>query len=145
MRTVGPVFTIVRAGPGDVALVAHAADLFDDAPAAEHTAKFLAAPGHHLLIALGGGGPIGFVTGVEMVHPDKGTEMCVYELGTREDRRREGVATALLQALTELASECGCYGMWVATEPGNDAAIVTYRRAGFAGPAPVVHFERTLP
>ena len=35
-----------------------------------------------------------------------------------------------MEALLALARERGCYGMWVATEPGNEAAIATYRRAG---------------
>lgn len=136
--------TIVRAGPGDVALVIAAADLFDAPPTPAHTAEFLAAGGHHLLLAVDGDEPVGFVSGIETLHPDKGVEMLVYELGTREDRRREGIATKLLAALAELATERGCYGMWVGTEPDNAAAHAAYRRAGFDGPHPVVHFDVAL-
>lgn len=139
------MFTIMRAAAGDDELVARAAELFDDPPVPEHTATFLATPGHHLLFAVDGDDPIGFVTGVEMVHPDKGREMCVYELGTREDRRREGVATALLAALRDVATELGCYGLWVATEPDNEPAIATYRSSGYVGPTDVVHLEHSLP
>ena len=35
----------------------------------------------HLLMALEDERPVGFVTGIETVHPDKGTEMYLYELG----------------------------------------------------------------
>ena len=136
--------TIVRAAAGDVELVLGAAELFDGPPVREHTLTFLNSPGHHLLLALDGDDAVGFVTGVEMTHPDKGTEMCVYELGTREDRRREGIATALLTELTRLARERSCYGMWVGTEPDNAAAHATYLRAGFAGPESVVNFERAF-
>lgn len=132
---------IVHVAPTDAALVMAAADLFDRPPTLEHTATFLAAAGHHLLLALDGDEPVGFVTGVETAHPDKGVEMFVYELGTREDRRREGIATALLGELAELARARGCYGMWVPTEPDNAAAHATYRSAGFAGPEHVVHFD----
>jgi ribosomal protein S18 acetylase RimI-like enzyme len=136
------VVTIVHAGPDDADLVLRAADLFDHPPVPEHTATFLAAPGHHLLVALDGHEPVGFVSGVETIHPDKGTEMFVYELGTHEDHRRRGVATALLDELRRIAADRGCNGLWVATEPDNAPAIATYLRAGYRGPESAVMFER---
>lgn len=136
--------TIVRAGPGDVGLVMAATELFDEPPIVEHTEAFLAAEGHHLLLAVDGDDPIGFVSGIETRHPDKGVEMLVYELGTREDRRREGIATKLLAELEQIARARGCYGMWVGTEPDNAPAQATYRAAGYAGPEAVVHFDREL-
>jgi [ribosomal protein S18]-alanine N-acetyltransferase len=69
------------------------------------------------------------VTGVEMTHPDKGTELFLYELGVAEDVRGNGIGRALVEALLALARERGCYGMWVLTEEENDAAVATYRRA----------------
>jgi ribosomal protein S18 acetylase RimI-like enzyme len=71
---------------------------------------------------------------VETTHPDKGTEMFLYELSVHPAHRRQGVATTLVNSLAELARGRGCYGMWVATEPDNSAAISTYRRAGAATP-----------
>jgi ribosomal protein S18 acetylase RimI-like enzyme len=136
------VVTIVHAGPDDADLVLRAADLFDHPPVPEHTATFLAAPGHHLLVALDGHEPVGFVSGVETIHPDKGTEMFVYELGIHEDHRRRGVATALLDELRRIAADRGCNGLWVATEPDNAPAIATYLRAGYRGPESAVMFER---
>lgn len=134
--------TIVRAGSDDADLVLRAADLFDQPPVPEHTVKFLSAVGHHLLLALEGDDPVGFVSGVETTHPDKGTEMFVYELGTHEHHRRRGVATALLEELKTIAIDRGCNGLWVATEPDNAAAIATYLRAGYRGPEASVVFER---
>ncbi len=43
-----------------------------------------------------------------------------------------------MQALAGVAREHGCYGMWVATEPDNEAALATYRAAGAAPPEPCV-------
>jgi ribosomal protein S18 acetylase RimI-like enzyme len=121
---------IRQLGPGDDALVRDAAALFDRAPIPEATAAFLAAPDHHLLIAYLGGEPAGFVSGVETVHPDKGTEMFLYELGVGEGYRGRGVGRALVEALAALARRRGCYGMWVLTAPDNAAAIATYTSAG---------------
>jgi ribosomal protein S18 acetylase RimI-like enzyme len=109
-----------------------AADLFDDAPREDATAAFLAEPGHHLLLArLEPDGPdVGFVSGVETVHPDKGRELFLYELGVDESARGRGVGRALVQALLDLARDRGCYGAWTATEPDNLGARATYRSSG---------------
>jgi len=110
--------------------VVAAGELFDDRPDADATARFLAAPGHHLLIAYDGDLPIGFVSGVETTHPDKGTEMFLYELGVADSHRRRGVGRALVERLATIARSAGCYGMWVATDDSNPAALATYERAG---------------
>jgi ribosomal protein S18 acetylase RimI-like enzyme len=121
---------IRRLTPDDQAAVLGAGYLFDDPPLAEATARFLDLPGHHLLFAFEGGRAIGFVSGVELTHPDKGTEMFLYELGVDEPYRRRGVGRALAEALAVAARERGCYGMFVLTEATNEAALRTYRGAG---------------
>jgi hypothetical protein len=85
---------------GDDAAVAAAEHLFDDPIEAEATARFLADPNHHLLLAYDDTRrPVGFVSGVETTHPDKGTEMFLYELGVapraRRARRRRARARLL--------------------------------------------------
>lgn len=117
-------------GPSDAATVLAAAALFDHPPLPAATARFLALPGHHLLVAYEGSVPVGFVSGVETTHPDKGTEMFLYELGVAADHRRRGVGAALVRALAALARESGCYGMWVATDDANAAALATYQGTG---------------
>lgn len=115
----------------DVAAVLRAADLFDSPPLAAATEKFLAAPGHHLLFAYDDAGrAVGMISGVEMTHPDKGTEMFIYELGVAPAARLQGVGSGLVGALAEVARVNDCYGMWVGTETDNEAALATYRRAG---------------
>jgi aminoglycoside 3-N-acetyltransferase I len=115
----------------DADAVHAAAELFDEPPQAAATARFLRSPGHHLLFAYDERGrAIGMVSGVETTHPDKGTEMFLYELGVSESARGRGVGTALVRALADLAAERGCYAMWVATDADNVAAQATYRRAG---------------
>jgi aminoglycoside 3-N-acetyltransferase I len=123
----------------DPAEVERGADLFDAPPIPAALERFLAEPGHHLLFAYDGDDvPVGMVSGVEMTHPDKGTEMFIYELEVAPAARRQGVATDLVRALVAIARERGCYGVWVGTESDNMAAQATYRRAGATEEAPFV-------
>lgn len=114
----------------DAEVVHAAADLFDTPPLPAATARFLANPTHHMLFAHADDGTaIGMISGVETTHPDKGTEMFLYELEVAERARRAGIGTALVQALADLARERGCYGMWVGTEHDNAAARATYGKS----------------
>jgi len=131
---------------GDAAPVHAACALFDGPPLLGATERFLQAPGHHLLLAYHDGErasgtaaqAVGMVSGIEMTHPDKGTEMFLYELSVVPTHRDRGIGTALVRALVALATERGCYGMWVATEGDNRAALATYRRAGATQDEPFV-------
>ncbi|WP_370076214.1 GNAT family N-acetyltransferase [Streptacidiphilus sp. MAP12-16] len=108
-----------------------AAERLYDGPARRAAAeRFLASPDHHLLVAYAGPEPVGFVSGVEVTHPDKGTEMFLYELAVDEGHQRRGIGRALVSALAELARTRGLYGMWVLTDRANPAALATYRSAG---------------
>jgi ribosomal protein S18 acetylase RimI-like enzyme len=126
------VTEIVRVGPDDASLVDAAVDLFDGPVVEDARDRFLADDRHHLLVALVDGTPVGFVSGVETTHPDKGTEMLLYELSVGDEQRRRGIGSDLVRALAALAAERGCYGMWVLTDDDNAAALATYRRAGAA-------------
>ncbi|MEQ4208977.1 GNAT family N-acetyltransferase [Actinopolymorpha sp. B17G11] len=131
MTQTGPEkIRIVRLGPEDVAEVMAAAACFDQQPRPDATERFLRTPDHHLLVAYIDGEPVGMVTGVEMTHPDKGTEMFLYELGVVEGFRNRGIGRALVRRLADLATEHGCYGMWVLTDDDNPAAIRAYTAAG---------------
>ena len=121
---------IVRLSPGDDDVVLGMSHLFDGPAVAEHTRRFLDDDRHHLLIALEGDTVAGFVSGVEMTHPDKGTEMFLYELAVDEAWQHRGFGGALVNALNEIARDRGCYGMWVLTDHDNDAALATYEGQG---------------
>lgn len=115
--------------------VREAAPLFDHDVRDEAVHRFLHDPTHHLLLARDDAGAVvGFVSGVETTHPDKGVEMFLYELAVDPAAHRRGHGRALVSALAGLARERGCYGMFVLTDDDNDAAKATYRAAG-AGPA----------
>ncbi|MEU9745145.1 GNAT family N-acetyltransferase [Streptomyces niveus] len=113
-----------------VAELVAAQHLYDGPARPEWAKRFLAAPGHLLLIAYVEGVPAGFVSGIEMLHPDKGVEMCLYELSVDERYRRRGIGRALTDALATVARERGCYDMWVGVDTDNEPALATYRSAG---------------
>jgi ribosomal protein S18 acetylase RimI-like enzyme len=123
-------FEIRALDPGEVGMLLAAGALFDEPPNLDWARRFLDSEGHHILIAYIDDEPAGFVSGVETTHPDKGTEMFLYELAVAEPHRRHGIGRALVEELGRLAKNSGCYGMWVLTEPDNEAALSTYRSAG---------------
>ncbi|MFB7799319.1 GNAT family N-acetyltransferase [Isoptericola sp. NPDC056134] len=115
----------------DPAELVAASYLFDRPVSPEGAADTLRRPGHVVLLARAAdGSDVGFVSGVEMRHPDKDAELFLYELGVDAAWRRQGVATALLAALRDVALARGCRGMWTGTEADNAAALATYRAAG---------------
>jgi len=73
------------------------AELFDEPPKAAATEQFLSTAGHHLLFAYdddaagGAAAVVGMISGVETTHPDKGTELLLYELGVAPFARKRGV------------------------------------------------------
>ncbi len=79
-----------------------------------------------------------------MTHPDKGTEMFLYELAVDEGSRGQGIGAALVDALRSLAEERGCYGMWVMTDHDNEAARRTYGAAGATDAGSFVMLEWTF-
>ena len=116
----------------DVEDLEAASHLFDGPVRREWAVRFLDLPTHHLCLGWIDGRPAGFVSGMEITHPDKGTEMLLYELGVDEAVRGRGLGTALARALAARAKERGCYDMWTLTDDDNAAARATYRTAGAA-------------
>lgn len=128
-------------GPDDVQLLLDAGHLFDETPTAELAADFLASDGSMCLVAYADDQPAGFVTGIEVRHPDKAPEMLLYELGVDPVFRGRGIATSLIAKLRATTDELGYRGMWVLTEPDNDPAIATYRSSGAKDPETALLFE----
>lgn len=130
--------------PDDVATVVVASDLFDDPVQADLAFDFVNRSGHHIAIAFVDAIAAGFVSGVEIVHPDKPVEMLLYELGVDDAFHGRGIGKALVAALRDRATELGCRGMWVLTDHDNEAAIATYRSAGGSDLQPQVLIEWDL-
>ncbi|WP_308294280.1 GNAT family N-acetyltransferase [Streptomyces sp. ST2-7A] len=127
--------------PAEVMAAAH---LFDGPVRPEWAQRFLNESTHHLLIAHRDDVPVGMVTGVELTHPDKGTELFLYELSVDPAHRRLGVGRELVEALGRLGRERGCHGMWVAVDPDNLPARATYAAAGAVEEGPATMMARDL-
>jgi ribosomal protein S18 acetylase RimI-like enzyme len=126
-----------------VADIRSAAHLFDNAIVERALAHFAAQPNHRMLLARHDSRTVGFVSIVELTHPDKGIEWFLYELAVDEGFQRRGIGRALVEAATELARTVGAYSVFTLTEIDNDAALTTYRSAGGDGPQPAVVFNWT--
>ncbi|MGY6654365.1 GNAT family N-acetyltransferase [Amycolatopsis sp. TRM77291] len=118
--------------------VVAAQHLFDGPAQREASEKFLAGEENHLLIAYEDGEPAGMITGTEVTHPDKGTEMFLNELDVSPDYQRRGIGRDLVDALAGVARERGCRGMWVGVETDNKAALATYTSAGASNDGPFI-------
>lgn len=127
-----------RLGVDDVDVVLAAPHLFDAPPREDWTRAFLAREGHHLVWATVDDAAAGFISGIEVAHPDKGVEMLLYELGVEPPFRRRGIATALIGELAGIARERGCRGMWVPVDADDEVARLTYAAAGADQPEDVV-------
>jgi ribosomal protein S18 acetylase RimI-like enzyme len=122
---------IWRATPGTEEQVKAAEALFDDPVDLAATRRFLADEANVLLIAYVDGNPAGFVSGTELLHPDKpAPELFLNELGVDEAYRGRGIGRALVAEVWRVAQELGCRGMWVLTDDDNPAANKVYRAAG---------------
>jgi aminoglycoside 6'-N-acetyltransferase I len=136
---------IRRVLPGDEALLERIADdVFDHPVDVAVLSRFLAAPGHHLVVALADGEVVGQAAAMLHRHPDgRPVELYVDELGVAPSHRRQGIARRLLDELLALGRELGCREAWVGTEPHNVAATTLYGSLG-ADPEPFVMYVLEL-
>jgi len=67
------------------------------------------------------------------------SEIYVYDLAVAESHRRQGIATALIAALREIAKHRGAYVIFVQADPPDAAAIALYTKLGSR--EDVLHFD----
>src|ERR1700688_4928003 len=84
---------IRRVGSGDRDLFDRvAAGVFDEPIERARLAAYLAATGHHMIVAVSGGEVVGQVAAVVHRHPDKPTELYIDEVGVAPAFHRRGIA-----------------------------------------------------
>jgi aminoglycoside 3-N-acetyltransferase I len=143
---------IRQLGPGDdaryAALMQLFAEAFDDPesyasapPDAAHRQRVLTRPELMLLTAEDADGrPLGGLLAYELLKPEQArSEIYLYDLAVRESARRQGVATALIERLRELARQRGAWVVYVQADLGDEPAIALYTKLGQR--EDVLHFD----
>ena len=71
------------------------------------------------------------------------SELYIYDLAVATGCRRQGVATALIKAVCEIATACGAWTVFVQADVGDEPAIALYSSLGER--EPVLHFDIAPP
>ena len=143
--------TIVRRlGSDDVAAMHAANRLFADVfgeeayhgPAAgdDHLRKLLADDRFIALTAQVDGALAGALAAYELVKFEaERSEIYIYDLAVFEPYRRQGVATALIEALQPIARDKGAWVIYVQADPPDAPAVALYDKLGVR--EEVYHFD----
>ncbi len=138
-------------GPDDLApmraLLAMFSDAFEDPdhyaahpPGDAWLRALLARDTFFALAAWHGGEVVGGLAGYLLPKfEQEHTECYIYDLAVDAAHRRQGVATALIGALQQLAAERGWSVIFVQADLGDDPAIALYTKLGTR--ADVLHFD----
>jgi len=129
---------IRRLEPADGPLAARAltalkpsSERSDDSVRAEDVGSFLSDRRNALFLANDGDAPVGYLVGYVLSRVDRAAPMVLlYEIEVAEASRRQGVGTALIDALKRHAAEVGACKIWVLTDMDNAPARALYRKAG---------------
>lgn len=141
---------INRLGPADVASMQAANRLFADVfgedgyhgpPAGpDHLAKLLADDKFIALTAYADGEMAGALAAYELVKFEaERSEIYIYDLAVIEQFRRQGVATALIEAVQSIAQDKGAWVIFVQADPPDAPAVALYDKLGIR--EEVLHFD----
>jgi len=116
---------------GDELAVLRAGHLFEETPDLAAVRAYLANERNLLLFAFEGSIALGYLRGTELQQlKSRRKQMFLYEVAVDEAYRRQGVGTALIQALLQDCRERGFEEAFVLTDPSNRAAVELYRSTG---------------
>jgi aminoglycoside 3-N-acetyltransferase I len=102
--------------------------------------KLLANDSVFALAAVKDGEVIGGLVAYELPKIEQArSEIYIYDLAVDSAHRRQGVATALIQALQPLARACGAWVIYVQADYGDEPAIALYTKLGAR--EDVMHFD----
>jgi aminoglycoside 3-N-acetyltransferase I len=143
--------TIHTLAASDTALMHSMLDMFGQAFADQQTysaqrpdaAYLQRLLGNHSFIALAAlqnNAVVGALTAYELPKPEQArSELYIYDLAVAATHRRQGIATALIEALKPLAQQRGAAVIFVQADDGDDPAIALYTKLGVR--EDVLHFD----
>lgn len=154
MPNPGP-FSVQALHAGDLALMDGLLTLFGEAfddhdtysgkrPSAAYLQQLLGSDTFIALVALKDGDAVvgGLAAYVLRKFEQERSEIYIYDLAVSALHRREGIATALIERLKELAAARGAYVIFVQADHGDDPAIALYTKLGLR--EDVLHFDIPL-
>jgi aminoglycoside 3-N-acetyltransferase I len=130
-RALNALFAEVFAEPGTYASAP---------PDPDYVRGLLADPRIVALVALDGEEIVGGLTAYELPKLEqRRSEFYIYDLAVTGNRRRRGVATALINETRRIAMEAGAWTIFVQADHGDDPAIALYSKLGVR--EDVMHFD----
>jgi aminoglycoside 3-N-acetyltransferase I len=113
-------------------------------PSDTYLAALLAREHIVTLVALSGEEVVGGLVAYELDKFERARrELYIYDLAVAEAHRRQGVATALIERLREIATERGAWVIYVQADYGDEPAIALYEKLGIR--EDVMHFDIDVP
>jgi aminoglycoside 3-N-acetyltransferase I len=144
-------FDIRRLAPGDVEIMDAMLSLYSEVfaepdtydaarPDAEYTRCLLADEDFIALAALDGERVVGALTAYELHKFEQArSEIYIYDLAVDESRRRQGIATALIETVRRIAAQRGAWVVVVQADAGDEVPIALYDKLGER--EEVLHFD----
>ena len=109
-------------------------------PREAYLRRLLGKPDFVALAAMQGDEVVGGLMAYELQKfEQERSEFYIYDLAVREDCRRRGVATALIEGLKPIAAASGGYVIFVQADYGDDPAVALYTKLGVR--EDVMHFD----
>ena len=148
-------FRIHSLGPADVALMEALlttfGEAFEDAaaycdarPDRAYLERLLGSDTFLALAAVKGDAVVGGLAAYELRKFEQArSEIYIYDLAVAAAHRREGIATALIEALKPLAAARGAHVLFVQADLGDEPAIALYTKLGVR--EDVLHFDIAVP
>jgi aminoglycoside 3-N-acetyltransferase I len=150
---------ILRLAPDDAALMDEVLTVFGEAfndadtfgkarPGRDYLKRLLGGDTFIALAAISEHAVVGALAAYELPKfEQERSEIYIYDLAVAESHRRQGIATALIDELRQIALARGAYVIYVQADYGDDPAIALYTKLGTR--EDVMHFDievgRTLP
>jgi len=111
-----------------------------DRPDADYLRGLLSSEYFIALVALKNGIVVGGLAAYELKKfEQKRSEIYIYDLAVAAGHRREGIATALIQELKQIAASRAAYVIYVQADIGDEPAIELYSKLGIR--EDVLHFD----